>query len=118
MSIVGTQWKLHKLSSCPDHNGQDVTVVENLDASTGRIRVQVDCSQQCFRVRPRNLVSRQDPNIDATIVSAAFAHLKTQTPENRDEHMAAFISRYEGGDFDGALSAAATWSLEQPTPFA
>ena len=111
MSIVGTQWTVEKLQTRPDYNGSFVTVVETLDEATDRIRVRFDSSDKCIRVHPHNLVSRRDDKVDASVVAAAFSSLKASTTD--DSHMQAFISRYENSDFDGALSAAATWSLTQ-----
>lgn len=113
MSIEGTQWQLRHLASRPEYNGQHVTVVEKMDETTGRIRVRFDSSSVYIRVKPQNLVSRIDEKIDATTVAAAFSQLRNDTATKTDLNMSAFIERYSRGDFDGALHAAATWSLEE-----
>lgn len=112
MSIVGTKWKLKYLTRRPDYNELHVTIVKNLDEA-GRIRVIIDSTDQYISVKPNNIVSRQDESVDATVVSAALSHLKTKAAQTRDTHMDTFLKRYERGDFDGALSAAATWSLKR-----
>jgi hypothetical protein len=116
MSIAGTRWKLKGLLTRPDYNGRFVTIVANVDPCSGRLRVQLEDSTECIRVRPCHLASPRDPNVDATIVSAAFELLKKQTSAADDPAMAAFLGRYERGDFEGALSSAGMWSLQQPRP--
>lgn len=116
MSIAGTRWQLKGLLTRSDYNGRAVTVVENLESISGRLRVQLEDSMEFIRVRPCHLASLQDANVDATVVSAAFDLLKKQTSAADDPAMAAFLGRYESGDFEGALSSAGTWSLQQPRP--
>lgn len=113
MSIVGTRWKLHALSSRPDYNGRSVVVVENLDAGSDRLCVKFETSETKLRVKPNNLVSHADDNVNASVLALAYTALKRQTSMQKDAKMDEFLCRYDKGDFDGALSAAATWTLTQ-----
>lgn len=117
MSFVGTKWKLDKLLRRSELNGRLVTVVENMEKTSGRVLVEFDDGKDNTRilVKPNNLVSRLDDAVDATFLADAFASLRNNASGD-DVHMNSFIKRYEQGDFKGALSAAGCWSLKQLHP--
>ncbi len=111
MSTPGSKWKLRHLTQRSDLNGREVTIVEALDKSSGRVRVRFDDNAtEPVRVKLCNLVSRVEEGVDAGLLTSALESLKANADD--DINMRSFASRYEQGDFDGALSAASAWSLK------
>lgn len=109
--LLHTQWTLVGLRQRPELNGSAVTAIEEIDGETQRVRVKIDNSNTHLRVCPHNLRSRVDPGVDAVKFAEAFQAMRSRRGD--DANLSAFIKRWESGDFDGALSAAGTFSLSQ-----
>ena len=105
--LRNTQWSLNNLATRADLNGQTVTVIEEYDTDRDRIRVVTTTSNETLRVRPERLVSLNDSQVTARTVLHAITHIQ-QYP---DANIASFVGRWQQGDYDGALSAAATFTL-------
>jgi hypothetical protein len=116
--LRNTQWSLDGLATRTDLNGRMVTVIEDYDANSDRIRITT-MSNETLRVRPDRLISLNDSQVTARIVLSAITHIQ----HNPDANLTSFIGRWQQGDHDGALSAAATFTLnaikrpsDAPTP--
>ena len=104
--LRNTQWSLNDLATRVDLNGQTVTVIEEYDTDRDRIRVTTS-SNETLRVRPERLVSLNDSQVTARTV----LHAITQIQQSSDTNIASFVGRWQQGDYDGAFSAAATFTL-------
>lgn len=104
--LRNTQWSIDGLATRTDLNGRMVTVVEEYDTNSDRIRVTT-MSNETLRVRPDRLISLNDPRVTARIMLSAITHIQ----HNPDANLTSFIGRWQQGDHDGALSAAATFTL-------
>lgn len=104
--LRNTQWSLHGLTTRADLNGQTATVIEEYDTDRDRIRVTT-ISNEILRVRPERLISLNDSQVTARTVLQAITHIQ-QSP---DANISSFVGRWQQGDHDGALSAAATFTL-------
>tara|TARA_B110000046_G_scaffold162026_3_gene176073 strand:- start:800 stop:1162 length:363 start_codon:yes stop_codon:yes gene_type:complete len=111
--LRGTSWTLIGLSERDELNGVRVTAVAEFDHAAKRARVRTPAGEY-FRVRLERLQSVNDPDVNAkTFLDAAE---RVRECAGGDKDMATFVSRWESGDHDGALSAATTWTLRAMAP--
>ena len=77
--------------------------------TTDRIRVLTDANEH-LRARPERLASLNDASVAARTLVDALAHTRRRSTDH--VNLASFVARLERGDRDGALSAAATFTLD------
>ena len=106
--MIGSSWILKDLENRKDLNGSQVTIVENVDSSTGRIRV-VTQDNQYVRILPQRMQSTNDPSVTAQTFLDAMEHVRVGARE--DSNLTAFLSRMTEGNHEAALSAASKWTL-------
>ena len=105
--LSGTSWVLEGLRTRKDLNGAHVVATE-FDHDTERIRV-VTPSGEHVRVVPERLRSLNDSSVNARMFIEAVRQVKSST----DEGLQTFVSNWEAGNHDGALSAAGKWGLSK-----
>ena len=113
--LRGSSWVIRGLQVRTDCNGICVTIVDDGDSTT-RLRV-VTPAGEYLRVQAHRLQSLHNPSTYANMVLDAEKFMRAHARDDRD--LAQFLSNWERGDQDGALSAAAKWSLreiERPGP--